>query len=125
MEITRTPNTNGTVDTCTLEDGYGFQCETHTFVRRGVSFVVVIGEHEEGAFGTVDAHVPAADGPELLARDRFEALDRRYVKEAARGFVEEILFPELNTRPRYGTPEWEANELALETRELEDEYFGR
>jgi len=122
MEITRTPNTNGTVDTCTLEAEYGFQCETHNFVRRGIAFQVVISDNEDGTNGFFEAIFPDHTVVSEYVSDHRGA---RFVKAEAREWVSSVAFPELDTRPRYGTPEWEANELALEARELEDEYLGR
>lgn len=121
MEITRTPNTNGTVDTCTLEDGYGFQCETHNFTRRGITFQVVISDNEDGSFLTVRAIFPNGERFE----DRSSWQGSREAKAEARAIVESIAFPELDTRPRYGTPEWEREAEAFELAEAEAEFHGR
>jgi hypothetical protein len=120
MEITRTPNTNGTVDTCTLDDGYGYQCETHDFTRRGIRFQVVISDTEDGTHLWV-----AADGPGINFHDHSSWTETRAAKAEARQIIEDIAYPELNTRPRYGTPEWERDAEAFELAQAEAEYLGR
>ncbi len=121
MEITRTPNTNGTVDTCTLEDGYGFQRETHNFVRREIAFQITVSDDEDGTHGFAEAIFK----DHSVVSSHTHGRSSREVKAELREWVSDVAFPELNTRPRYGTPEWERDAEAFELAQAETEFHGR